>query len=367
LRKYLTALLFILAGPVASAQSRNDGEALLKRTTPILTELSRRPATTVPDAVLNRTQCLVVIQAGTTRLRPGTAACRETSDRWYSQIFVTFKEEARSNRAATLLVFVATDTGVKALRSGLLKIQTYKYPVAPLAPKDAIPSERELNPELFTYEYRGGRLSGHRVRGIVRYAKSNGDSDKDIPHASKKLTERYLSSVTSFFNTIIPTGIVIHHTAVLPEEDAPPRNERQIDEYHATRGFEITCSGHVYHVAYHYLILTNGRIQSGRPDRCEGAHAKGYNSYLGISVVGDFDSRDNPNGEKGPEKPNEKQIASLIRLCQRLMLRYHIRVNHIVRHSDTTATRCPGDRFPFSPFLKQLQRTTFKNSNRSSE
>jgi lipid-binding SYLF domain-containing protein len=366
LPKYLAALLFSLAGTVASARSTMDAEptALLKGTTQVLTELSDRPASTVPDAVLNRTQCVVVIQAGTTRLRPGTAACRETSDRWNNPILVTFEEAARSNLAATLLIFISKDAAVKALRSGSLEIATYKDPVAPIAPKNAIPSEHELNRDLFTYEYTRGRLAGRRVHGIVRYAKNKADTDHDITHAATKITRKYLSSITSFFNMIIPTGIVIHHTAVLPDEDAPPRNERQIDKYHATRGFEITCFGHVYHVAYHYLVLTNGRIQTGRPDRCEGAHAKGYNSYLGISVVGDFDSRDNPKGEKGPEKPNEKQMAPLIRLCRRLMLRYHIRLKHVVRHSDTAVTKCPGDRFPFFAFLKQLQSTTVKNSNR---
>jgi lipid-binding SYLF domain-containing protein len=360
-------MLFSLAGTVASGRSMMGAEptALLKGTTQVLTDLSDSPATTVPDVVLNRAQCLVVILAGTTRLRHGTAACRETSDRWNSPILVQFEEAARSHVTATLLIFVSKDAAVQALRSGSLKIETYKDPVAPIAPKNAMPSEHELNRDLFTYGYINGRLTGRRVHGSVWYAKNEGDTDKDSRHAPKKITQKYLSSVTSFFNTIMPAGIVIHHTSVLPDEDVPPRNERQIDKYHATRGFEITCFGRVYHVAYHYLILTSGRIQTGRPDRCEGAHAKGYNSYLGVSVVGDFDSRDNPAGEKGPEKPNEKQIASLIRLCRRLMLRYHIGVNHIVRHSDTAVTKCPGDRFPFPAFLKQLQRTTFKCSNRS--
>jgi hypothetical protein len=369
LPKYLAALLVSLVSTVASARSSIGAEptALLKRTTQLLAELSDRPATTVPDSVLNRTQCVVLIQAGTTHLRRGTGACRETSDQWNSPILVQFEEAAHSHVAATLLIFILKDAAVQALRAGSLEIQTYEDPVAPIAPKNAIPSEHELNRDLFTYGYIRGRLAGRRVHGIVRYAKNSGDTEKDITHAAKKVTQKYLSSITSFFNTIMPAGIVIHHTAVLPNHDVPPRNERQIDRYHATRGFEITCFGHVYHVAYHYLILANGRIQTGRPERCEGAHSKGYNSYLGVSVVGDFDSRDNPNGEKGPEKPNEKQLASLIQLCQRLMLRYHIRINHIVRHSDTAVTKCPGDRFPFSAFLKQLQRRTFRSANRPVE
>lgn len=362
--KYVAALLLSLVGTAASALSAAGAEttALLKSTTAVLIELSDRPATTVPDTVLNATQCVVVIRAGTTRFRPGTASCRESSDQWNSPMLVSFDEASRSKRAATLLIFLSKDAAVKALGSGTLEIDSHKDPLAPIAPKDAISNERELNRDLFTYEYIGGRLTARRVHGIVRQAKNQTPTDKNITHVPNKVTRRYLSSLTSFFNTVIPTGIVIHHTAVLPDEDAPPRNERQIDKYHAARGFEITCFGHVYHVAYHYLILTNGRIQTGRPDRCQGAHAKGYNSYLGVSLIGDFDSRDNPNGEKGPEKPNEKQIASLIRLCQRLMLRYHIRANHIVRHSDVVATKCPGDRFPFSAFLKQLHDGARKES-----
>jgi N-acetylmuramoyl-L-alanine amidase len=119
---------------------------------------------------------------------------------------------------------------------------------------------------------------------------------------------------------------------------------------------------HIYHAAYHYVILTNGRVQPGRPERCEGAHAEGYNSYLGISVVGDFDTRDNPTGKKGATKPTEKQIASLVQLCRRLKDRYNIPLQHIVRHSDIASRRCPGDRFPFSAFLQQLQATTPKSS-----
>lgn len=361
--KYLAALLFSLTATVAAGRSTIGAEptALVKGTTQVLTQLSAsaRPLTTIPDAVLNRAQCLVVILAAARRLRPGTAVCRETSDRWNSPIFVQFEEAVGSKVAGTLLVFISKDAAVKALRSGSLEIETYKDPVAPMAPKNAIPSEPELNHDLFTYRYMNGRLTGRRVHGSIRDAKIEGDTDRHVP---KLLIQKYSSSVTSFFNSIVPAGIVIHHTAVL-DEDLPPQNERQVDKYHAARGFEITCFGQVYHVAYHYVILTNGRVQTGRPARCEGAHAKGYNSYLGVSVVGDFDSRDNPQGEKGLEKPNKKQIASLIRLCHRLMLRYHLRVNHVVRHSDIAATKCPGDRFPFSSLLKQLERARLKRSN----
>ena len=361
MRKYLSALLLCVANLVAFGQSSTSAEpqAVLKRTMQLFRALSRRPVKTVPDAVLNRTQCVVVLLAGTGRFQRGTSACRDTSDQWNSPTLVSFERKVGARRAADLLIFVLNDTGTKALRSGSLEVDTYKHPLAPLAPDRAVPSEPELSVKLLTYQYSADTLSASRVQGVVR--QGNGThadkSDGSLGDSHRKSARQYLSSLTSFFNTIIPAGITIHHTAVLPDEDAPPRNEHEVDTYHAARGFEITCSGHVYHVAYHYLILPNGRVQAGRPERCEGAHAKGYNSYLGISVVGDFDSRDNPRGERGPTKPNKKQMAALVRLCRGLMLRYQIHASHIVRHNDIAATRCPGDRFPFREFLQQLKRT----------
>jgi len=77
---------------------------------------------------------------------------------------------------------------------------------------------------------------------------------------------------------------------------------------------------------------------------------------LGISLVGDFSSEDNPTGKKGPIKPSAQQIASLVRLCRRLRRRYNVPLQHIIRHSDIASTQCPGDRFPFKSVLDQLQK-----------
>ena len=369
LLRYTAAISLCLVSMVAKAQSTRADElgAALSRTTQLLKELSRSSPTAVPDAVLNRAQCVVLIPAGTRRLRPGTASCRETSDQWNTPTVVTFEGRAGSRRSANILIFIVTDAAVQSLRSGSLQIASSAKTRAPVAPKQAIPTVHALNRDLFTYEYAAHKLSSRRIQGVVRQEKDaeQAGSDKVLSDASKKITRQYLSALTSFFNTILPTGIVIHHTAVLPDEGAPPRNEKEVDKYHAAKGFEITCSGHVYHIAYHYLILTSGRIQKGRPERCQGAHAKNYNSYLGISVVGDFDSGDNPKSEKGPTRPNPKQMAALVRLSHHLMLRYHIPVSHVVRHSDIAVTRCPGDRFPFRALLRKLKTPALKSSSRA--
>src|SRR5436190_20918971 len=113
---------------LGSALPGGDAVALLKGTTRILSELSHGSATTVPDAVLKRTQCILVIQATRTPRHCGTTACRETSDRRNNPVLVTFERKAGPTRAATLFIFVLSDAAVRALRSGLLEIQTYKYP-----------------------------------------------------------------------------------------------------------------------------------------------------------------------------------------------------------------------------------------------
>ncbi|HEV2697967.1 MAG TPA: hypothetical protein VGU90_08240, partial [Terriglobales bacterium] len=253
LLRYTAPILLCMVSMFATAQSTRAIEpgAALSRTTQFLKELSRSSPTTVPDAVLNRTQCVVLIPAGTRRARAGTASCRETSDRWNAPTLVTFEGRADSRRSTNILIFVLSDAGVKSLWAGSLQVASSTKP-APLAPKQAIVTEHELG-SIFTYQYAGHKLSSSRIQGVVRQKvvrqkkdTEQAGSDKVPGDASKKITRQYLLALTSFFNTIIPTGIVIHHTTVLPDESAPPRNEKEVDKYHATKGFEITCSGHVY-------------------------------------------------------------------------------------------------------------------------
>jgi N-acetylmuramoyl-L-alanine amidase len=352
-------LLLLVASSSGSAYPAKQSAALLSigGATRVLVEISQKYQNAVPDAVLNSTKCVVVIPSitgGTVNVSAGgVASCRETADSWSAPAFVKFNGRGIRSHRTDLLVFVLSDTAVRALRSGELEIRGQKRASAPLVSTTPVTTQVELDVELLTYEGAAGVLSSSEARGVIR-ANAN-ISDAAHKAVSRKTTEKYLSSVVSFFNTITATGIVIHHTAVIPGENTAPRSEHDIDEYHRARGFEILCFGRVYHVAYHYLIMPDGKVKPGRPERCEGAHAKGYNSYLGISVVGDFSSEDNSTGKKGPTRPTAKQMASLVQLCRRLKDRYNIPLQHIVRHSDISSTRCPGDRFPFRSVLDQLQ------------
>jgi N-acetylmuramoyl-L-alanine amidase len=353
-------LLSLVASSIASAYPTKNGKSAalssIGGAARVLDEISKKSQNVVPDAVLNSTKCVVVIPSITERSANlsagGVASCREAAESWSAPAFVKFNGRGIRAHHTDLLVFVLSDKGARALRSGELQIGGQKRAAAPLVGTTPVTTQVELTAELLTYEGAAGVLSSSEASGVIRGA----NTSDPIYNAARKTTEKYLSSVVSFFNTITATGIVIHHTAVIPGENAVPRSERDIDKYHRTRGFEILCFGRVYHVAYHYLVMPNGKVKVGRPERCEGAHAEGYNSYLGISVVGDFSSEDNPTGKKGPTRPNAKQIASLIQLCLRLKDRYNIPLQHIVRHSDISSTKCPGDRFPFRSVLDQLQR-----------
>jgi N-acetylmuramoyl-L-alanine amidase len=360
---------FVTASVVACGSKGKNTEraALLKDSARMLEHLSSRSGNTIPDAVLNRTKCLVVIPAGAggadERISRGVATCRETMDHWNPPAFITFQEQSGRAHGAARLIFILQDAAVRALQSGRLQILARRHLAVPLVSTNPVPSQVELTDQWLAYDYAADALTGSKAAGVVEQSshKDPEVSDREVPN---KIIKQYLASVVSFFNTITPTGIVIHHTAIIPGENALPRSEDDVDKYHQKRGYEITCFGHVYHAAYHYIILPNGRVQAGRPERCEGAHAVGYNSYLGISVVGDFSSEDNPTGEKGPSKPSEQQLDSLVQLCRRLRDRYNIPLQHIVRHSDISSTRCPGDRFPFRSLLQQLQ-TTPSSSRKS--
>jgi hypothetical protein len=164
--------------------------------------------------------------------------------------------------------------------------------------------------------------------------------------------------VISWANTnSSPAGIVIHHTALTRLDITlfPGTIDRDlIDGLHRARGDAIFYWGRWYHIGYHYLILPDGTVESGRPEHCRGAHARGHNDYLGISLVGNFSSR---SGQGQPStSPTSEQLRSLEDLVKDLQSRYHLPCSRVVRHRDLNpTTECPGDRFPWSQFLREIK------------
>jgi hypothetical protein len=160
----------------------------------------------------------------------------------------------------------------------------------------------------------------------------------------------------SYYNSITPAGIVVHHSAVPLDYVGGRITADSLDKLHALRGYGVFYWGRTYHIGYHYVILPDGTVQRGRPESCRGAHARGYNSYLGICLIGDF-SQNNQAGNNGPETPTVEQMRALAELIHQLQKRYHLSSDNIVRHRDLDPqTECPGDRFPFDALQKEIQK-----------
>lgn len=124
--------------------------------------------------------------------------------------------------------------------------------------------------------------------------------------------------------------IVIHHSAT------PAGSAALIDRAHRAQGWD--------EMGYHFVIgngtaSRDGQIEVGTrwPKQKWGAHAKTpdqqYNNFgIGICLVGNFDI----------DRPSAAQLRSVAKLTAYLMRTYHIPANHVIGHSDTKATDCPG-------------------------
>jgi hypothetical protein len=172
-----------------------------------------------------------------------------------------------------------------------------------------------------------------------------------------------LIAVAAFFLVLrgrplrFPKGIVIHHSASRMFEGDRPIGVEDVSRWHARRSLGKIFRGKVYHVGYHFIIRADGKIERGLPENCWGSHATRGNDCLGICLIGDFSSRDNPRGKKGPLTPTRLQMDALVSLCRSLLDKYHLPVSSIRTHRQVDGdTECPGDCFPFSALLAELRR-----------
>ena len=125
-------------------------------------------------------------------------------------------------------------------------------------------------------------------------------------------------------------GVVIHCS------DSPQGrgdDAYAIDRWHKERGW----TG----IGYHYVILENGDIQTGRKRGRSGAHAKGYNHYTGICLI-------------GIDYFTEAQYESLKRLILALD------TPAVLAHYSISSKTCPN--FNVEEFMKRKVRTEIINN-----
>jgi hypothetical protein len=348
-RVFLLLTLALLSSCNSDRSSANESQrnAAFVKVTATLRELANSQDSGIPNAVLNRTRCLVAVPANSDQ---GIASCVESLNTWTRPAFITFT--GQRSRKADLLLFILGDKEATHLRSGHLELEgTRSVSPGPLMRNKPVLTDADLNYGALTYEVSGKTLDSKLARGTIALA----DSRSSLPPKNDSEI-RLQRSLASFFNVITPVGIILHHTALIPGSKSLPTDKREVDAFHEAKGFDVVCFGREYHVAYHYLVLPSGEVQAGRPERCQGAHAMGYNAYLGISIAGDFSSKDNPAGAKGPSTPTPQQEQALVKLCRKLREKYNFPIHRIMRHSDVSPTECPGDRFPFVRILSEIGR-----------
>lgn len=138
------------------------------------------------------------------------------------------------------------------------------------------------------------------------------------------------------------TNIVIHHTT-----DSLKQTVKELQVKEMKDGYSD--------MPYHFVITSDGTINEGRIIGAMGAHAGQFEGNkdkkkdpdygsIGIVLCGDFENR----WENGwnPDKPTARQIESLQRLLNHLVLEYKIDSDRILRHSevkrDGAPKVCPG-------------------------
>lgn len=97
-----------------------------------------------------------------------------------------------------------------------------------------------------------------------------------------------------------------------------------IDGWHKQRGFQRlealrkAFNPHLAHIGYHFVIDTDGTVESGRKAGEIGAHVKGHNLHsVGICLVGGITKDKRNHGEY-----TEKQWKALHRLLRELEAKY---------------------------------------------
>lgn len=148
---------------------------------------------------------------------------------------------------------------------------------------------------------------------------------------------------------LVPRGIVVHHSAT-DTDIGLGADAAFLDRVHSDRGWGLRYGQRVYHIGYHYVILPNGTVQSGRPEWMPGAHTTGYNHYLGICLIGDFSD----HGAQ-TQHPTDAQLDALVNLTVRQMRQHSIPLSRLLRHCDLGATECPGAGVPWEQVLRRVQ------------
>lgn len=118
--------------------------------------------------------------------------------------------------------------------------------------------------------------------------------------------------------------IIIHCSATKVDQ---PFIAKDIDKWHKQRGWKG--------IGYHYVILLDGTVESGRPEAEIGAHTLGQNANsVGICYIGGLDSAGKPKDTR-----TDQQKKTLKNLVSELLKKYPGSTVH--GHNEFANKACP--------------------------
>ena len=102
---------------------------------------------------------------------------------------------------------------------------------------------------------------------------------------------------------------------------------KDIDSWHRRQGFQM--------IGYHYVILLDGTVETGRPLELPGAHTAGHNANsIGICYIGGLDLQGKPKDTRTPE-----QRKAMQQLIDELKVRFPNITVH--KHREFANKDCP--------------------------
>ena len=126
--------------------------------------------------------------------------------------------------------------------------------------------------------------------------------------------------------------IIVHCSATREGDDSI--NAEVIDRWHKKRGWKG--------IGYHFVVLIDGSIETGRMINKCGAHTKGMNcKSIGVCYIGGVESERNDKGKQSAKDTRTpEQIATLLELLRLLKKIYPDAKIH--GHRDFAAKACPS-------------------------
>ncbi|QDF30183.1 N-acetylmuramoyl-L-alanine amidase [Halarcobacter anaerophilus] len=122
-------------------------------------------------------------------------------------------------------------------------------------------------------------------------------------------------------------GVIVHCS------DSSFGNAQIIENWHKQRGWKdigyhlVILNGQVENNTY--LDFMDGEVEMGRDWDMAGAHAKGYNDYLGICMI-------------GVNSFTNKQFEMLAKVLKSLMEKYNWSLENILFHYEISSKTCPN-------------------------